>query len=139
MNSYSLNTSVFTMFVVDLSNESAHQGHVVIMFYYACVYQVKAMTIKNFTPIFESTILCSYKIYLGFLQITQCSNVLYFEVTDETMTARLLDRGKTSGRVDDNEETIKKRLATFHNQTQPVIDHYSQQEKVVMVRYYVKL
>jgi adenylate kinase len=59
--------------------------------------------------------------------------VLYFEVSDDTMTARLLDRGKTSGRVDDNEETIKKRLQTFHNQTQPVVDHYTQSEKVIKV------
>ncbi|KAL4219565.1 Adenylate kinase isoenzyme 1 [Mactra antiquata] len=66
-------------------------------------------------------------------EITQCSNVLYFEVSDETMTARLLDRGKTSGRVDDNEETIKKRLETFHNQTQPVVDHFTQQDKVIKV------
>jgi len=59
--------------------------------------------------------------------------VLYFEVSDETMTARLLERGKTSGRVDDNEETIKKRLQTFHNQTRPVIDYFSEKNKVVKV------
>ena len=60
--------------------------------------------------------------------------MLYFEVSDETMTARLLERGKTSGRVDDNEETIKKRLQTFHNQTRPVIDYFSEKNKVVKVR-----
>ena len=59
--------------------------------------------------------------------------MLYFEVSDETMTARLLERGKTSGRVDDNEETIKKRLQTFHNQTRPVIDYFSEKNKVVKV------
>jgi len=57
-------------------------------------------------------------------EVAKCSCVLYFEVTDATMTARLLDRGKTSGRVDDNEETIKKRLDTFHNNRQPIMDHY---------------
>jgi adenylate kinase len=46
------------------------------------------------------------------------------------MTERLLNRGKTSGRVDDNEETIKSRLQTFHNQTKPVIDYYEEQNKV---------
>ncbi|XP_060602069.1 uncharacterized protein LOC132755252 isoform X5 [Ruditapes philippinarum] len=66
-------------------------------------------------------------------EVAPCCNVLYFEVSDDTMTARLLDRGKTSGRVDDNEETIKKRLQTFHNQTQPVVDHYTQSEKVIKV------
>jgi adenylate kinase family enzyme len=46
------------------------------------------------------------------------------------MKKRLLFRGQSSGRVDDNEETIKQRLATFHDQTQPVVDHYSAQGKV---------
>ena len=41
------------------------------------------------------------------------------------MTARLLNRGKTSGRADDNEETIKKRLDTFHKHSKPVVDAYS--------------
>jgi len=58
---------------------------------------------------------------------------LYVEASDETMKARLLDRGKTSGRVDDNEETIKSRLRTFHQVTQPVIDHYKAQDKVAAV------
>lgn len=47
------------------------------------------------------------------------------------MTQRLLERGKTSGRVDDNEETIKKRLETFHNQTKPLIDHYKDKSNIV--------
>ncbi len=61
------------------------------------------------------------------------NGVLYFEVSDETMTKRLLKRGETSGRVDDNEETIKKRLATFHNLTRPVIEHYGKQGKTFTV------
>lgn len=56
--------------------------------------------------------------------------MLYVEATDETMTNRLLNRGKSSGRVDDNEETIKKRLQTFHQITKPVIDHYEKEGKV---------
>ena len=50
---------------------------------------------------------------------------MYFKCSDEEMTKRLLNRGKTSGRSDDNEETIKKRLITFHSNTQPILDHYS--------------
>ena len=60
--------------------------------------------------------------------------VLCFDVADETMTKRLLGRAATSGRVDDNEETIKKRLETFHNITQPVIDHYEKENKVRKVQ-----
>ena len=40
------------------------------------------------------------------------------------MTKRLLKRGETSGRVDDNEETIKKRLETYYKATEPVIAFY---------------
>merc|ERR1712115_163513 len=57
--------------------------------------------------------------------ILPCTKVLYFEVPDEIMVERLLNRAKTSGRVDDNEETIKKRLATFHKHSEPVIQHYT--------------
>ncbi len=53
--------------------------------------------------------------------------------SDETMTKRLLHRGQTSGRVDDNEETIKKRLQTFHKQTMPVLDLYERQNKLAEV------
>lgn len=43
---------------------------------------------------------------------------------------RLKERGLTSGRTDDNEETIRKRLETFHQHTIPVISHYQQHDKV---------
>jgi len=56
--------------------------------------------------------------------------VIYFEVSDETMTSRLLKRAETSGRVDDNEETIRKRLRTFHDITTPVVDYYGKDNKV---------
>jgi len=58
-------------------------------------------------------------------EILPCTQILYFDVSDATMTERLLNRGKSSGRVDDNEETIKKRLDTFHKHSKPVIDAYS--------------
>merc|ERR1711996_150020 len=58
-------------------------------------------------------------------EICPCSKILYFEVSDETMTERLLKRGQSSGRVDDNVETIKKRLNTFHQHSEPVMDHYA--------------
>lgn len=57
-------------------------------------------------------------------QILPCTRVLYFDVPDEVMVERLLNRAKTSGRVDDNEETIKLRLNTFHKHSEPVIQHY---------------
>ena len=60
--------------------------------------------------------------------------ILYFDVSDACMTERLLNRAKTSGRADDNEETIKKRLATFHKHSEPVIDAYK--SKCAAVRTY---
>merc|ERR1711936_939424 len=58
-------------------------------------------------------------------EICPCSKILYFQVSDETMTERLLQRGKSSGRVDDNVETIKKRLDTFHQHSEPVMAHFA--------------
>jgi len=46
------------------------------------------------------------------------------------MKKRLMKRAETSGRVDDNEETIVKRLKTFHDHTRPVIEYYDKQHKV---------
>jgi len=66
-------------------------------------------------------------------EVGPVESVLYFEVADDTMTARLMKRAETSGRVDDNEETIAKRLKTFHNHTHPVIEHYDKQQKVCKV------
>eukprot|EP00975_Prorocentrum_lima_P029485 6190635-Prorocentrum_lima.AAC.1 len=38
------------------------------------------------------------------------------------MEERIMERSKTSGRIDDNIETIRKRLRTFHEGTMPVVD-----------------
>ena len=56
---------------------------------------------------------------------------MYFECSNEVMVERLLNRAKTSGRVDDNEETIKKRLKTFENQTLPVLEVFN--DRVIKV------
>jgi len=66
-------------------------------------------------------------------EVAIVNSVLYFEVADDTMKKRLLKRAETSGRVDDNEETIVKRLKTFHQHTQPVIDYYDKQSKVCKI------
>jgi adenylate kinase family enzyme len=50
--------------------------------------------------------------------------VLALECSEPEMRNRLLERGKTSGRADDNEETIVKRFRTFVEQSKPVIEHY---------------
>ncbi|KAF4614644.1 hypothetical protein D9613_002830 [Agrocybe pediades] len=61
------------------------------------------------------------------------SMVIYFSTTEEVMLGRLLERGKTSGREDDNVESIKKRFRTYKSDTMPVIQYYSEQGKVAEV------
>ncbi|XP_042896754.1 adenylate kinase isoenzyme 1 [Parasteatoda tepidariorum] len=65
-------------------------------------------------------------------QICKCSFLLYFDVPDDVMIERLLNRGKTSGRADDNAETIAKRLETFHKFTQPILDYYGDKVKKIL-------
>jgi len=43
---------------------------------------------------------------------------------------RIMDRAKTSGRVDDNIESLRKRFKVFEEQTQPVIEHYRRISKL---------
>jgi adenylate kinase len=55
---------------------------------------------------------------------TEVSCMLHMQVEHELLIERLLNRGKTSGRADDNLETIQKRLDVYNTQTLPVIEHY---------------
>merc|ERR1712228_534429 len=55
------------------------------------------------------------------------AGVLMFEVAEEVLEARLLKRGETSGRSDDNIESIRKRFKTFVNETMPVVEYYRHQ------------
>ena len=51
------------------------------------------------------------------------------DVPEDELMVRLIKRGKDSGRADDNEETIKKRLHVYHSQTAPLIDWYKNEQK----------
>jgi adenylate kinase len=55
--------------------------------------------------------------------------VVGLEVEEEELIVRLINRGKTSGRSDDNLETIKKRLDVYNSQTNVLRDHYMSQGK----------
>ena len=52
--------------------------------------------------------------------------VLFFDTTEETVKKRILARGQTSGRADDNLESLVKRLKTYHNETYPIIEEFRQ-------------
>ena len=60
---------------------------------------------------------------------TQIDAVVGLEVPEEELIQRILLRGKMSGRADDNEETARKRLEVYHNQTSPLKAYYQEQGK----------
>ena len=66
-------------------------------------------------------------------EVIPCKLVLFFDCPQDVMQERLLKRAETSGRADDNIETIKKRFDTFMNASMPVIDHFEKVEKVAKI------
>ena len=63
---------------------------------------------------------------------TDVSVMLNLQV--EELINRLLERGKVSGRSDDNLETIKSRLDVYHKQTAPLADYYIGEGKHVAIK-----
>lgn len=57
---------------------------------------------------------------------TSVTLVLGLEVPEEELINRILERGRLTGRSDDNLETVKKRLDVYHNQTSPLKDFYNE-------------
>ncbi|PLX23130.1 MAG: adenylate kinase [Salinivirgaceae bacterium] len=55
---------------------------------------------------------------------TSLNCLISLEVDEEDSVARLLERGKTSGRSDDNEEVIRNRLKEYYDKTLPVLNFY---------------
>lgn len=55
---------------------------------------------------------------------TSLNCLVSLEVEDEVSVSRLLNRGKTSGRTDDNELVIRNRLREYHDKTLPVLKFY---------------
>ena len=53
--------------------------------------------------------------------------MIELDVPEDELMTRLIKRGQESGRADDNEETIKKRLVVYHSQTQPLIEWYKKE------------
>lgn len=59
----------------------------------------------------------------------EVSVMLDLDVPEDELMTRLIKRGQETGRADDNEETIKKRLVVYHTQTAPLIDWYKNEGK----------
>ena len=66
----------------------------------------------------------------SFQQVVESDFLLFFDCSEEIMQERLLKRSETSGRPDDNIETIQKRFATFVEKTLPVVGHYEELNKL---------
>ncbi|MBC7890434.1 MAG: adenylate kinase [Ferruginibacter sp.] len=63
------------------------------------------------------------------------NRMLAMEVSEEELVNRLLKRGETSGRPDDNNEgVIRARIAEYHNKTAAVAEYYQKFDKVVRVK-----
>lgn len=58
-------------------------------------------------------------------RLAPADEVIYLNLSEEESRRRILNRGKTSGRSDDNDEVITKRLQTYKDTTKPVKDLYA--------------
>jgi adenylate kinase len=69
------------------------------------------------------------------LKGTTISLLLALDVNEEELVKRLLNRGKTSGRSDDTDElVIRKRLAVYSQETEPVALHYKKDRKFQSIK-----
>ena len=61
--------------------------------------------------------------------------VLSLKVSEDELTKRILERGKTSGRADDqNEEIVKNRVVEYRTKTEPLANYYAKQHKLVEIQ-----
>lgn len=65
---------------------------------------------------------------------TSISSMLSLEVEPQELIQRLLERGKLSGRADDqNEDIISNRIKEYNTKTAPLKDYYSNQNKLIQI------
>ncbi|MBO4754292.1 MAG: adenylate kinase [Bacteroidales bacterium] len=63
----------------------------------------------------------------------EISTVIGLEVDDAELIHRIVLRGRTSGRADDNEHTARHRLENYHHMTQPLKKYYIDEGKYVSI------
>ncbi len=59
--------------------------------------------------------------------------LLYMKCNEDTMQKRVLERSKTSGRADDNIDTVKKRFKVYYSETEPIINKYKTRNSVIEI------
>jgi adenylate kinase len=57
--------------------------------------------------------------------------ILYFDVPDSVGMERALKRAGEEGRADDTPDAIAKRLELYHQETEPIVEHYRVTGKLV--------
>jgi adenylate kinase len=57
--------------------------------------------------------------------------ILFLDLPDDVATGRLLRRAEVEGRPDDTPEVIAGRLAIYHSETEPIVEHYRVTGKLV--------
>jgi adenylate kinase len=57
--------------------------------------------------------------------------ILFFDLSDQVATDRMLGRAGEELRTDDTPETIAQRLSIYHSKTEPVVEHYRVTGKLV--------
>lgn len=64
---------------------------------------------------------------------TKVTALVELQVPEAQLVERIIERGKISGRADDNETSVKERLSVYHRETEPVIDFYKKQGKILTI------
>jgi adenylate kinase len=57
--------------------------------------------------------------------------ILFLDLPDDVATERLLRRAALEGRPDDTPDVIAGRLAIYHSETEPIVEHYRATGKLV--------
>jgi adenylate kinase len=57
--------------------------------------------------------------------------ILFFDVSDDVVTERMLGRAREEGRADDTPQVIARRLEVYHSETKPLVEHYRATGKLV--------
>jgi adenylate kinase len=83
---------------------------------------------------FPRTIIQAYILEGLMIKLNTSLNCLIsIEVPEDESVARLLNRGLTSGRLDDNEDVIRNRLKEYEDKTLPVLNFYKEKGNYISI------
>lgn len=68
-------------------------------------------------------------------QVGRVDAVFLLDCEEETLSKQLLERAKDEKRIDNNVNTIAKRIQAYKEKTLPVLKHYDDMDKLFIVRF----